>query len=190
MFLPEAACLLATRWGERCGWGGCCWRRCWGLSQNTATSKTETAASNISHISAASSIGHIAKTNAADASIVCCTLLHQWPLCWLIVVATSCGSSSSSNTTTSISCSCVIVKVTIAVSHCEAFVVAVIIAGKTTVHLQLLLAVLWANCEATSQPRHTRDRDRDRDRGDIDELVSCLLACLIEYCLLIELKQI
>lgn len=145
---PEAACLrLATRW-ERCGCIGRCRRRCWGLSQDSAACKAEAGASHISHISAAStasSIDNIAKADAADASVLRCTLLHQWPLRGLIVVAT-----------TSISCSCarysgIIVKLTIAIPHCEAFVVAVIIAVEYALHLQLLLTVLWTYLKTASQ---------------------------------------
>lgn len=130
------------------------------MSQDAAASQTETASSNISHISAAraASVAHIAKT---DAATVRTALMHQCSLRGFVVIAaasattSSCGRGSTSSISSSGPRSGVvgIVEVAIAVAHCQRFVVAVavvIIAAETTVQLQLLLAVLWANGEASS----------------------------------------
>lgn len=169
MLAPEAALLLLLRLAAQCRERGGCAGAARGrrrLSQDAAASQTETASSNISHISAAraASVAHIAKT---DAATVRTALMHQCSLRGFVVIASasatssSCGrgSNCSSSTSSRISSSgprsgvVGIVEVAIAVAHCQRFVVAVavvIIAAETTVQLQLLLAVLWANGEASS----------------------------------------
>lgn len=100
------------------------------MSQDAAASKSKAIASNIGHISAAAiratSTGPIAKTDAADDSIAGCSLLHQWSLGGLIVVTTPARAGTSCSGSYSGGC---IVKVTIAVTHGQTLVVAVIIAS-------------------------------------------------------------